>query len=186
MKDETPKVSANKQKKQAIVAQVNEKAKKATAVVFTNYQGMTHLQMEGLRKALRAVNAELAVTKNTLLKIALSDSGFADAAKDQAFEQPTATVYMYGDPVAALKEVAKSVKTLKLPVIKFGIFEGNVLSETEVTKLATLPPREVLIAQFVGGLKSPLYGLHRALSWNMQKLVMTLQAIEKSKGGSTS
>jgi large subunit ribosomal protein L10 len=181
MKDETPKISANKQKKQAIVAQVNEKAKKATAVVFTNYQGMTHLQMEALRKALKAVNAELAVTKNTLLKIALADSGFADAAKDQIFEQPTATVYAYGDVVAPLKELAKSVKALKLPLIKFVIFEGRVLSEAEVNTLSTLPPKEVLIAQFVGTLKSPLYGLHRALSWNMQKLVMTLKAIESQK-----
>lgn len=186
MKDETKKVSTNRLKREAIVAETAEKAKKATAVVFTNYQGMTHLQMETLRKALKAANAELAVTKNTLLKIALSESGFADAAADQVFEQPTATVYTYGDPVAALKEVAKSVKTLKLPVVKFGIFEGRVLTEAEVEKLSTLPPKDVLIAQFVGGLKSPIYGLHRALNWNLQKLVMTLSAIEKSKGGATS
>ena len=186
MKDEAKKVSANKVKKQGIVAETTEKAKKATAVIFTNYQGMTHLQMEDLRKALRTANAELAVTKNTLLKIALADSGFADAAKDQAFEQPTATIYAYGDVVAALKELARTSKTLKLPVIKFGIFEGKVLSEKEVGVLATLPPKEVLIAQFVGTLKSPISGLHRALSWNLQKFVMTLKAIEKSKGGATS
>ncbi len=186
MKDEAKTVSANRQKKEAIVAETNDKAKRATAVVFTNYEGMTHLQMEALRKSLKAVNAELAVTKNTLLKIALADSGFADAAKDQAFEQPTATIYTYGDPVAALKELAKSVKTLKLPVVKFGIFEGRVLSEKEVETLATLPPKEVLIAQFVGTLKSPIFGLHRALNWNLQKFVMTISAIEKSKGGKAS
>jgi large subunit ribosomal protein L10 len=185
MKDEAKKVSANRQKKAAIVAEVNDKAKKATAVVFTNYQGMTHLQLESLRKALKAVNAELAITKNTLLKIALADSGFGEAAKDQVFEQPTAAIYAYGDVVAPLKEIAKSVKTLKLPLIKFGIYEGKVLSEAQVNTLSTLPPKEVLIAQFVGTLKSPLFGLHRALNWNMQKLVLTLKAVEKSKGGAT-
>lgn len=174
-------VGASRAKKEAIVAQVSEKAKRATAVVFTNYQGMTHRQLEELRKGLRGADAELAVTKNTLLKIALQDSGFAEASKDQAFEKPTATLYTYGDPVAALKELAKSIKTLKLPAIKFGIFEGKVLSEKEVTKLATLPSRDVLLGQLVGGLKSPIYGLHRALNWNLQKFVMTLKAIELKK-----
>jgi large subunit ribosomal protein L10 len=152
MKQDEPKVSENRKKKEAIVAEVVGRAQKATAVVFTNYQGMTHRQMEELKKGLKNANAELAVSKNTLLKIALRDSGFAEAAKDQVFEQPTATLYMYGDPVAALKELAKSIKTLKLPLVKFGIFEGKVMSEAQIATLATLPPKEVLIAQFVGTL----------------------------------
>lgn len=182
MKDDTtPKVSANRQKKEVIVAEIAEKAKKAKAVVFTNYEGMTHRQLEELKKGLKTADAELAISKNTLLKIALKESGFADAAADQAFEKPTATLYTYGDPVLALKELAKSIKALKLPSIKFGIFEGRVLSDIEVTKLATLPSREVLLGQLVGGLKSPIYGLHRALNWNLQKLVLTLNAIQKTK-----
>lgn len=182
MKDDTTKkVSDNRKKKEAIVAEIADKAKKAKAVVFTNYEGMTHRQLEELKKGLRAADAELAISKNTLLKIALKESGFADAASDQSFEKPTATLYTYGDPVLALKELAKSIKTLKLPSIKFGIFEGRVLSNAEVTKLATLPSREVLLGQLVGGLKSPIYGLHRALNWNLQKFVMTLKAIESKK-----
>lgn len=186
MKDEAKKVSDNRLKKEAIVAKVAAKAKTATAVIFTNYEGMTHIQLEQLKKSLRTANAELVITKNTLLKIALKESGFADAAKDQVFERPTAALYTFGDPVAALKELAKSVKALKLPLVKFGIFEGKVMNEAEVAILATLPPKDVLIAQFVGTLKSPISGLHRALSWNLQKFVMTLKAIEKSKGGATS
>lgn len=182
MKDDTTKkVTENRKKKEAIVAEIADKAKRAKAVVFTNYEGMTHRQLEELKKGLKTADAELAISKNTLLKIALKESGFADAASNQAFEKPTATLYTYGDPVLALKELAKSIKTLKLPSIKFGIFEGRVLSDAEVTKLATLPSREVLLAQLVGGLKSPLYGLHRALNWNLQKFVMTLKAIESKK-----
>jgi len=185
MKDETTKkVSDNRRKKEAIVAEIVTKAKRAKAVIFTNYEGMTHRQLEELKKGLRSADAELAISKNTLLKIALKDSGFADAAKDQAFEKPTATLYTYGDPVLALKELAKSIKTLKLPAIKFGIFEGRVLSDAEVTKLATLPSREVLLGQLVGGLKSPIYALHRALNWNLQKFVMTLKSIEQQKAKS--
>lgn len=191
MKDEAKKVTDNRKKKEAIVAEITEKAKRAKAVVFTNYEGMTHRQLEELKKGLHAADAELAISKNTLLKIALADSGFADAAKDQSFEKPTATLYTYGDPVLALKELAKSIKALKLPAIKFGIFsaqggsasgrEGRIYNADQIMKLATLPSREVLLAQLVGGLKSPIYGLHRALNWNLQKFVMTLKAIETKK-----
>ncbi len=189
MKDDTTKkVTDNRKKKEGIVAEIVDKAKRAKAVVFTNYEGMTHRQLEELKKGLRTADAELAISKNTLLKIALEQSGYSlqTTAVDGSplavdLEKPTATLYTYGDPVLALKELAKSIKTLKLPSIKFGIVDGQVLSEADVTKLATLPSREVLLGQLVGTLKSPIYNLHRALNWNLQKFVMTLKAIEARK-----
>ena len=96
-------------------------------------------------------------------------------------EGPTATLFAYDDVVAPLKELAKIIKALKLPTIKFGIVDGKLLAENEVIRLSTLPSRQVLLAQLVGGLKSPIYGLHRALNWNIQKLVLTLKAIETKK-----
>ena len=180
MKNETTKISKNKQKKMAIVAQVSEKVGKARAMVFTNYQGLTHKQLEELKKALKKTNAELSVTKNTLLRIALKDHNISDIA--DKLQSPTATIFAYDDPIAPLKELTKMIKRLKLPAIKFGMIEGKVLFEKDVVRLSTLPPKEVLIGQFVSNLKAPLYGLHRALSWNLQKLVLTLSAIEKSKG----
>lgn len=174
MKDEAKKVSKNRQKKEAIVAKLSEKAAKAKALVFTNYQGMTHVQLEQLKKALKTADAELVVAKNTLLKLAL---------KTQDLEGPTGTIFAYGDIIDPLKELAKTIRTLKLPLIKFGILEGKLLAEADIVRLSTLPSREVLLAQLVFGLKSPLYGLHRVLNWNLQKLVMTLNAIQKTKGG---
>lgn len=182
MKDDTkPTMNENRQKKEAIVAEVVDRLNRSKALIFTNYQGMTHKQMEELKKALKTVNADLAVTKNTLLKIGLTQTGYKDAFEGQDLEQPTATLYSFEDPLPALKELAKSIKINKLPAIKFGIIDGRVLNESDVIKLSALPPKEVLIAQFVGGMKSPLYGLHRALSWNMTRLVMTLSAIQKTK-----
>src|SRR3989344_6079820 len=171
MKDEAKKINANRQKKEVIVAELSEKVAKAKAMVFTNYQGMTHRQIEDLKKALKIVNAELVVAKNTLLTISLKD--YKD--KMQELQGATATIFAYQDVVEPLKALAKSIKTLTLPKIKFGIIEGSLLAEEEVIRLSALPSLEVLIAQFIGGMKSPLYGLHRALSWNMQKLVLTLK-----------
>jgi len=178
MSTDEKKKSQNRQNKEGLVAEISKKVEKANAMVFTNYQGMTHKQLEELKKGLKAANAELVVTKNTLLKIAVGDK-----AKDLQLDQPTATLFAYNDPIAPLKELAKSIKALKLPSIKLAIFEGKVITEQDVLKLSTLPSKDVLLAQLVGNLKGPLFGLHRALNWNMQKLVMTLKSVEQKKGG---
>ncbi len=171
------KKSKNRVKKEGIVAELLTKKEKAKAVFFTNYQGLTHRQIEDLKKGIKVADAEFVVAKNSLLHKAMPD-----VKEVETLEGPTGTIFAYGDFVAPLKEVAKSIKLLTLPTIKFGILEGKVFSGEEVLKISALPTREVLLAQVVGGLKSPIAGLHRALNWNLQKLVMTLKAVEKSKG----
>ncbi len=189
MKDETKKINKNREKKEKIVAELSEKVKKAKALVFTNYTGMTHVQLEHLKKAVKKVDAEIVVTKNTLLKRSLENSNFQLPASPAGgstfsprgeagnFQLPTATLFSYGDVIAPLKELARTIKSLKLPLIKFGIFEGKNLTAEEILKLSVLPSREVLLSQLVFAMKSPIYGLHRALNWNMRKLVMTIKAI---------
>lgn len=175
------KKSKNRVKKEGIVAEIAEKKDRAKAIVFTNYQGLTHKQIEGLKKGIKAADAEFVVAKNTLLQKAFA----TDVKEIETLEGPTGTIFAYADVVAPLKEVAKTIKLLALPTIKFGILEGQIFNGEQILKIASLPTREVLIAQFVGGLKAPLFGFHRALNWNLQKLVMTLNAIseQKQKGG---
>lgn len=177
-KDNTA-VSQNRKKKEVIVAEVSEKVQKAKAMVFTNYQGLTHKQLEEFKKEIKKSDAEFAATKNTLLKRALGNE--AIAGNEDKFQQPTGTIYMYGDVVAPLKALAKMVKEMEKPEIKFGLLEGKPLTDKEVLKLSTLPSREVLIAQMLGMMNAPIQGLHRALSWNLQKFVMTLNAISEQK-----
>ncbi len=69
------------------------------------------------------------------------------------------------------------IKELHLPTIKFGYLDGRSLSDKEVIRLSALPAKPVLQAQLLGQMMSPIQGLHRALSWNMQGLVMALSAI---------
>lgn len=178
------KVNTNKQKKQQIVAELTEKVNKAKTMVFANYQGMTHIQIEQFKKALKKVDAELVIAKNTLVNLALKDSPVKVTKED--FKEPTATVFAYSDPIAPIKELVASFKKLKLPIIKFGVFEGKLLTDAEINRLSTIPSREALLGQLVGGMKAPIYGLHRALSWNLTKLVLTLKAVEKNKQLATS
>lgn len=174
------KISANKQKKIGLVNELSEKVEKAKSMVFTNYQGLTHLQLERIKKTARKFEAEYVTTKNTLLKRALGDKIESDADKDK-FNQPTATLFMYNDIAQPLKELTSIIKELSLPKIKFGLFEGKVIDEAQINKIATLPSQDVLRAQLLGQMKAPISGLHRALSWNIQKFVMTLNAIKEKK-----
>jgi len=173
------KVSPSRQKKEQIVAKISDKVAKAKGLIFTNYQGLTHVQLEKLKKAIKPLQADLVVTKNTLLLLSLQISNFKFQISN--FEGPTATLFIYDDPIEPLKQLAKTIKELSLPTVKFGILEGQSLTGEQVLKLATLPSRDVLIAQLLFQMKAPIYRLHRALGWNMQKLVMTLKAIEKTK-----
>lgn len=168
-----------RQKKETIVGKLSEKLERAKALIFTNYQGLTHKQIEELKKTIKSKDGDYIVAKNTLLLRSLQGSKIKLGGEN--LEGPTATMFVYGDVIESLKNLGKTIRQLGLPIIKFGILDKKLVEADQLLRLATLPSREVLLAQFVNGLKFPIYGLHKALSWNLQKLVMTIKAIENSK-----
>ena len=172
------RTSASRAKKEKIVAELAEKVNRAKGFVFTSYQGLTHKQLETLRKKVQALDADFVATKNSLILKAMETK----VKIESELKNATGTLFLYGDPVMPLKELAKMIKELTLPSIKFGILDGELRTSEQLLKLSTLPSRETLLTQLVAGLKSPIFNLHRALNWNLQKLVMTLKAIESKKG----
>lgn len=182
--DTNTKISQNRQKKMDLTDELTARVQKSKGIVLTNYTGLTHQQLEGLKRAVKKVDAEFVVTKNTLLKRALATNNselITTNPDDEVFDQPTATLFAYNDLIEPLKIVAKSIKDVSKPTIKVGFTDGRWLKEADVLKLSTLPAKPVLQAQLLGMMKSPIQNLHRALSWNMQALVMTLNAIQKQK-----
>ena len=171
------RISPNRQRKEKIVAELLEKINRAKGFVFTSYQGLTHKQLEGLKKAVKGFDADFVATKNSLILKAMEGKVKIEGELKNA----TATLFLYGDPMMPLKAIAKSIKELSLPSIKFGILDGLQMNGEQLLKLSTLPTRETLLTQLVVGLKSPISGLHRALNWNLQKFVMTLQTISDKK-----
>ena len=172
-------ISKNRKKKEGIVTELSQKVDKAKSIIFTNYQGLTHQQIERVKKTAKKLEAEYITTKNTLLQRALNTKNFK--LENENLKEPTAALFIYNDIVGPLKGLAAIIKELKLPKIKFGIFEGKIITEKEVNKIATLPPLPILQAQLLGQMKVPISGLHRALNWNIQKLVLTLDAIKTKK-----
>ncbi len=178
------KISANRQKKIEVVAKLNEKLARSKAIIFTDYTSVTHKQLEALKKAIKPLEAEYVVAKNSLVLRALEENKIK-LEGENVLEGPTGTLLIYADAIAPLKQLAKTIKELGLLNIKLGIMENKFLTGEQILKISALPTREVLLAQLVGGLKYPISGLHRALNWNLQKLIMTLQAVAKNKPAET-
>lgn len=167
------------QKKIDEVAMLSGKVEKAKAIVFADYTGVKHKQLEELRKTLRKNDAEMVVAKNRMIKRALGDRA-KDVEKELNYS--TAAVFAYGDEVAPLKELLKFFKGIEKGKAKAGFLGSSYISEDGVKKLSDLPGRETLLAMLVGQLQAPIRGLHYSLSWNINKLVWALNGVKNKKG----
>jgi large subunit ribosomal protein L10 len=139
--------------KASSVAELTENFRSSAATVLTEYRGLTVAQLKALRRALGS-QATYAVAKNTLAKRAAENAGITGL--NHLFSGPTALAFVSGDVVEAAKGLRDFAKANPLLVIKGGIFEGKPLSAAEVSKLADLESREVLLAKLAGAMKANL------------------------------
>lgn len=166
------------QKKIETVNELTEKVTKARSIMFADYTGIKHKQMETLRKTLKKNGAEFVVTKNKLIERSLGDSAKSVAAY---LKENTGTLFNYDDEVAGLKELLKFFKLVALGTIKGGLLGTTILTDKDIDRLSKLPGKQVVLGQLAGQLKAPLFGLHHALSWNINKLVWGLNAVKGKK-----
>jgi len=141
--------------KEASVAELTDKFRNSNAVLLTEYRGLTVAQLKTLRKTI-AADATYAVVKNTLTKIAANEAGIT--AFDDQLAGPSAIAFVHGDTVAVAKALRDFTKANPLLVVKGGYLDGAALTEAEVTKLADLESREVLLGKLAGAFKASLYG----------------------------
>ncbi|BCL14047.1 MULTISPECIES: 50S ribosomal protein L10 [Micromonospora] len=139
--------------KATAVAELTEQFRGAGATVLTEYRGLTVAQLTQLRRSL-GQETTYTVAKNTLAKRAATDAGIAGL--DELFTGPTALTFVSGDVVEAAKGLRDFAKANPKLVIKGGVFEGRAISAAEVTKLADLESREVLLAKLAGAMKGNL------------------------------
>jgi len=139
--------------KAAAIAELAEKFRTSGAAVLTEYRGLSVKQLTDLRSSLRG-NATYAVVKNTLTELAAREAGVT--AFDGQLVGPSAIAFVEGDPVEAAKGLRDFAKANPLLVIKGGVLDGKPLSAEEITKLADLESREVLLAKLAGALQASL------------------------------
>ena len=148
-------MSANLEAKKLLVEEIKDKLQKAKTVVFVDYRGITVEQDTKMRKKFRESGSEYRVYKNRLIQIALKELGY----DCPTLEGTTAVAFGYDDEVAPAKIVTDSAtENCKLDV-KFGIYNKSVVDQNTIKSLAKIPSREVLLAQLVGMLTSPMRGL---------------------------
>jgi large subunit ribosomal protein L10 len=164
--------------KEASVAELTEKFQSSTAVLLTEYRGLTVAQLKQLRKSISG-DASYAVVKNTLTKIAANNAGIT--AFDDQLAGPSAIAFVHGDPVTVAKALRDFAKANPLLVIKGGYFDGNALTEAEVIKLADLESREVLLAKLAGAFKASLFGAAYLFNAPLSKAVRTVDALREKQ-----
>ena len=159
--------------KQAIVAELAEKLKNASAGVLVDYKGITVAEDTALRAELRKNDVEYSVVKNTLVRFALDEANLNEL--DGVLHGTTSLAISTGDPIAPMRVVNQFAKKLgdgKFN-IKAGFMEGKVISLDEVLALAELPGKEALQAQVLGTMLAPI-----------TSLAIVIKAICEQKGGS--
>ena len=146
-------MSLNRSEKEAVISEVTDLAAKAQTLVMAEYRGVTVEGMNKLRSSARSAGVSLSVLKNTLARRAVAGSAF-----EVAIDQMTGPL-IYGfseDAVAAAKVVADFAKTNDKLVIRGGVYGGKALDAEGVKQLASIPSKEVLLAQLCGLLMSPV------------------------------
>jgi len=139
--------------KAAAVAELTEQFRSSGGAVLTDYRGLTVQQLQELRRSL-GDNASYAVVKNTLTKIAAKDAGVDSF--DELLVGPTAIAFIKGDAVEAAKSLRDFAKANSPLIIKGGVLDGKPLTVDEISKIADLESREVLLSKLAGALLASL------------------------------
>lgn len=160
--------------KEQVVSELQVKLKEANLGILTSFSKMNVEKMETLRKALRKSNAELKVVKNTLLNIAAKDTAFSILADH--FKWPIAVVLSYKDPVEPTKALIDFAKKNPELEIKVGVLDGKLLDKSDITSLAELPSREVLLGKLVSVMAAVPTSLVTVLSGVPRNFVQVLNA----------
>ncbi len=170
------------QRKVEIVKELTELLSKYNYVLATDYRGLTVAEMAELRRQLRDISTEYHVVKNNLVRFAAERSG--NDALIGMLTGPVALAFGTEDPARMAKALIDYAKATKTSLsLKGGLIDGKAFSAEQVTKLATLPPVEVLRARMLGTLQSPLYSLQAVLAAKIRSLYFVLNARIQQLGG---
>lgn len=146
-------------------------------LILTDFMGMTVTQTEELRKKLAVASAKYRVVKNSLLRKVIEDSTLSEL---NAHLTGSSAVVFGGEDVVEIAKIVKDfVKANKLPTVKAGAMEGDVLSSDEVSQLADMPPKLVMQGILVGTIAAPMSGLVGVFDQKLASLVYVLKAAQE-------
>jgi large subunit ribosomal protein L10 len=165
--------------KEAILSEITTRLKSSDYAFVLNYGGLRVSELTDLRKTLLPYKARAMVVKNTYLGRAASNLGWEDVSK--ILTGPTAMVTGTGDVTEMAKVLVKFVKAHEKAAIKGACLDGKALSLADVDVLTQVPPREVMLAMFVGTLAAPMSQLVGVFNQKLLSLLYVLKAVEDKK-----
>ncbi|MPZ49217.1 MAG: 50S ribosomal protein L10 [Dehalococcoidia bacterium] len=143
------------EKKIQTVKELSEVLSRSSVVIGAEYRGLRVAETTALRRQLRDAGIEMHVIKNTLFRRAAEAAGKPDLVA--LASGPTALVIGFGDPIAPIKTIVEYQRGARNTfAARNAYIEGQIVPASGLSDLATLPPREVMIAQFAGALASPI------------------------------
>jgi large subunit ribosomal protein L10 len=170
------------QAKAAVIDEITERFQNSSAAVLTEYRGLTVAQLTQLRRSL-GEGSSYAVVKNTLTKRAADSVGFSDLAP--LLNGPTAIAFIEGDPVVAAKAIRDFARANPMLVVKGGVVEGRTVDAREVTRLADVESREVLLARLAGAMKGNLTKAAGLFQAPLSQMARLAEALKEKKEADT-
>ena len=165
-----------------IVEKLTEMLAESKFLIATDYRGLTVAELSELRRQLRDIGIEYHVVKNNLIRFAAEKTG--KQGLSGLMKGPVALVFGHDDITQPAKVIADYARVSKTSIkVTGGFLEDRVLTATDVARLATMPPIEVLRANLLGTLQGPLYALQTVLSANVHSLYAVLNARIQQLGG---
>jgi len=161
------------------VSDLKEQMEKTSSVFVTDYTGLNVQDITILRKNLRDNSVKYVVAKNTIMKIAAKESGYENLA--EYFQGQTALAFGANDPAVAAKILYNSYKDIEKPIIRAFVLDGQFFKGSEITRLADLPTREILLSQIIASIESPISSTISSIDALFQELVATVDALQATK-----
>jgi len=165
-----------RQDKERIVSELAERLKSSQNLLVADYRGLTMPEIDELRSKLLETGARFTVVKNTLTRLAAEEAGVKQLL--DLIDGPTAIAFIdaEGDPAAAAKILNDTARAHDVLVIRGGLLEGDTVSDVEIKRLATLPPADVVRAQFAGAVAAPLTTIVGLFTAPLRDLVNVIDA----------
>ncbi len=172
-----------KPEKEKIVAELTERLRSSETLIVADYRGLSVKEVDDLRTKLLEQGASFTVVKNSLTRRAAEAAG-ADALM-ALLDGPSAIAFLDagGDPVAVAKALADSARTTKILEVRGGVMQGRTITADDVAELAKLPPVDVLRAQVLGAVTSPISTIVGLFTAPLRELHGLLQARIEQLGG---
>ena len=169
-----------KDQKAQVIEDLAAQLGEAEAIYAVDYRGLSVPQAAELRASLREHDASFRIVKNTLTLRAADQAG-VEEIKELVAEGPTALTFVRGDAALAAKALDAFSRRADVLEVKGGLMSGRVLAADEIRRLARLPSRDVLVAQFAGVVASPITGLVRGLGSMIAGLAVALGQVRDQK-----